>query len=203
MSTNVWCNTSAFIFLLEKQRVCIYFQGTGFFREYWSGEHGSEKWVKQWKHRFDPTYWQWAVTSWVSQSLLWGIQACGETAMFWVSDICCTRCALQKPPVKVYFRLEDTKRKKNKSKPLNQKNEYFRLLKLKCVAYNKNILIWFDKLIHLIFSLRQTHRNLSLAHWRYQPINTERLWSTAPSVGLSCFLDRGQSLIQCQYMLPV
>lgn len=91
------------------------------------------------------------------------VQACGETAMFWVSDICCTRCAAEAPS-KVYFRLEDTKRKKNKSKPLNQNNEYSRLLKLKCVAYKNNILILFVELIHLIFSLRQTHRNLSLAH---------------------------------------
>ncbi len=81
MSTNVWCNTSAFMFLLEKQRVCIHFQGTGFFGEYWSGEHGSES-EDQCKleklnsgNRFDPTYWQWAVTSWVSQSLLWCVQA--------------------------------------------------------------------------------------------------------------------------------
>lgn len=51
--------------------------------------------------------------------------------------------------------MEETKRKKNKTKPLNQKNEYFRLLKPKCVAYKKNILILFVKLINLIFSLRQ------------------------------------------------
>lgn len=48
-------------------------------------------------------------------------------------------------PSNVHFSPEDTKIKGNKSKPLNQKNRHFRLLKLKCV------LILAVKLTNLIF----------------------------------------------------
>lgn len=77
-------------------------------------------------NRFYPTYCQWAVTSWVSQSLQ--AYTCGETAMFWVSDICWTHCSfLQKHPAK--FTSAQGLPENTKRKEINQCFNQNRLLK--------------------------------------------------------------------------